>query len=59
MGKIKAKVKKLKKKISKLKKQLKATAPSSKTSNVSPLAPKGGFPKLPVIDGVRFAAGHS
>jgi glutamate N-acetyltransferase/amino-acid N-acetyltransferase len=23
---------------------------------ISPLAPKGGFPKLPVIDGVRFAA---
>lgn len=25
-------------------------------STVSPLAPKGGFPKLPVIDGVRFSA---
>ena len=25
-------------------------------SDISPLAPKGGFPKLPVIDGVRFAA---
>jgi len=24
--------------------------------DISPLAPKGGFPKLPVIDGVRFAA---
>ncbi len=26
------------------------------TTPVSPLAPKGGFPKLPVIDGLRFAA---
>jgi len=59
MGKTKAKVKKLKKTVSKLKKRLKATASSSKTSNVSPLAPKGGFPKLPVIDGVRFAAGQA
>ena len=25
-------------------------------SDISPLAPKSGFPKLPVIDGVRFAA---
>ncbi|MBL4874148.1 MAG: bifunctional glutamate N-acetyltransferase/amino-acid acetyltransferase ArgJ [Rhodobacteraceae bacterium] len=25
-------------------------------SDISPLAPKDGFPKLPVIDGVRFAA---
>jgi len=25
-------------------------------SDISPLAPKGGFPKLPVIEGVRFAA---
>ncbi|MDA0901574.1 MAG: bifunctional ornithine acetyltransferase/N-acetylglutamate synthase, partial [Proteobacteria bacterium] len=24
---------------------------------VSPLAPKGGFPALPRIDGVRFASG--
>jgi glutamate N-acetyltransferase/amino-acid N-acetyltransferase len=53
MGKYKAKVKKLKKKLSKLKKQIKA---SSEASAVSPLAPKAGFPALPVIDGVRFAA---
>ncbi len=53
MGKHKAKVKKLKKKLSKLKKQIKA---SSEASVVSPLAPKAGFPALPVIDGVRFAA---
>ena len=25
-------------------------------SDISPLAPKGGFPKLPIIEGVRFAA---
>ncbi|MBL4750618.1 MAG: bifunctional glutamate N-acetyltransferase/amino-acid acetyltransferase ArgJ [Amylibacter sp.] len=53
MGKYKAKVKKLKKKLSKLKKQIKA---SDGASVVSPLAPKAGFPALPVIGGVRFAA---
>ena len=26
---------------------------------VSPLAPAGGFPKLPVIDGVRYAAAEA
>lgn len=57
MGIDKAKVKKLKKKIAKLKKQLKAA--SFNASNISPLAPKGGFPKMPVIDGVRFAAGQA
>lgn len=28
-------------------------------SDISPLAPKGGFPKLPVINGVRFAAAEA
>lgn len=28
-------------------------------SDISPLAPKGGFPNLPVIDGVRFAAAEA
>ncbi|MBW6416292.1 bifunctional glutamate N-acetyltransferase/amino-acid acetyltransferase ArgJ [Celeribacter sp. PS-C1] len=28
----------------------------AKITHVSPLAPKGGFPELPVIEGVRFAA---
>lgn len=28
----------------------------AKITKVSPLAPKGGFPKLPQIDGVRFSA---
>ncbi|WP_099824926.1 bifunctional glutamate N-acetyltransferase/amino-acid acetyltransferase ArgJ [Oceaniglobus indicus] len=33
------------------------TAAKTKAANpVSPLAPKGGFPALPVIEGVRFAA---
>ena len=57
MSKHKAKVKNLKKKISKLKKKLKAASFSA--GNISPLAPKGGFPKLPVIQGVRFAAGQA
>lgn len=57
MSKHKAKVKNLKKKISKLKKKLKAASFSA--SNISPLVPKGGFPKLPVIQGVRFAAGQA
>ena len=34
----------------------KAAAPAGKVKAVSPLAPRGGFPRLPVIDGVRFAA---
>jgi glutamate N-acetyltransferase/amino-acid N-acetyltransferase len=47
------KVKKLKKKIKKLKKQLKQ---GHSHASVSPLAPKGGFADLPVINGVEFAA---
>ena len=47
------KVKKLKKKIRKLKKRLKQR---HSLASVSPLAPRGGFPDLPVIDGVEFAA---
>ena len=55
--------KKLKKKVKKLKAQLQAmiappsAAPAGKKPlSVSPLAPAGGFPDLPVIEGVRFAA---
>ncbi|MGR3571475.1 bifunctional glutamate N-acetyltransferase/amino-acid acetyltransferase ArgJ [Brevirhabdus sp.] len=33
-----------------------AKSASKSASPVSPLAPKGGFPKLPKIDGVRFAS---
>ncbi len=59
---------KLTKKVSKLKAALRDVrasamdaAPSPASANrtaaaVSPLAPKGGFPDLPVIEGVRFAA---
>jgi len=51
----------LKAKNAKLRKKLKAlkraqTAGSATGNMVSPLAPKGGFPRLPVIDGVTFAA---
>jgi glutamate N-acetyltransferase/amino-acid N-acetyltransferase len=56
----------LKKKLKKLKKQLKAavsttsTAPEVTTGpQVSPLAPASGFPALPVIGGVRFAAAEA
>ena len=33
-----------------------APAPTAKAKIVSPLAPRGGFPRLPVINGVRFAS---
>ncbi len=36
-------------------KKAKAVAAPAKVKLVSPLAPRGGFPRLPVIDGVRFA----
>ncbi len=62
MGKKKT-IRKLRRKLDKLKAQLtgqvaEATAPAKpgkKPLAVSPLAPKGGFPELPVIGGVRFA----
>ncbi|WP_298499130.1 bifunctional glutamate N-acetyltransferase/amino-acid acetyltransferase ArgJ [uncultured Maritimibacter sp.] len=46
--------KKLKKKLKALKAEL--AAARNHKHKVAPLAPKDGFPKLPVIDGVRFAA---
>lgn len=55
----KARAKKLK---AKLKAQVQATAPAAETKPpkaakpVSPLAPTGGFPNLPRIDGAEFAA---
>lgn len=55
----KAKIKKLKKKISKLKIKLKSLNTTADSTGVSPLAPKGGFPKLPVIDGVKFSAAQA
>ncbi len=61
----KAEAKDLRAKLAKLRKRLKdepaadtaATAAPAKAPNpVSPLAPKGGFPALPAIAGVEFAA---
>ena len=47
------KIKKLKRKLKDLRAQVSA---STDTAKVSPLAPKGGFPDIPHIDGVEFAA---
>jgi len=55
-GKLKAKVEKLR---ARLDQRAAAPAPAAKVkaaNPVSPLAPKGGFPALPVIAGVEFAA---
>ncbi len=49
------KIRQLKRQVSRLKAQLRAEKRDVGPA-VSPLAPKGGFPDLPVIDGVRFAA---
>lgn len=58
---LKADLKKLKEKVQKLRKKVRKTAkseapPAKKANPVSPLAPKDGFPALPVIAGVEFAA---
>lgn len=53
MGK-KKKIRKLKEKVAALEAQL--SAAGDHTNSVSPLAPKGGFPHLPVIGGARFSA---
>ena len=56
------KLKKALRKVEKLRKKLKsASAPASaaRTALVSPLAPKNGFPALPVIAGVRFATAQA
>ncbi|GGA18538.1 bifunctional glutamate N-acetyltransferase/amino-acid acetyltransferase ArgJ [Neptunicoccus cionae] len=53
-AKLKRKVSKLKKKVKGLKAELKA---QPALSPVSPLAPTDGFPELPEIGGVTFAAG--
>ncbi|MGL4322105.1 MAG: bifunctional glutamate N-acetyltransferase/amino-acid acetyltransferase ArgJ [Paracoccaceae bacterium] len=57
MGKkeLKAKVKSLKKKLAATEQPAPAKAVKA-TKPVSPLAPKGGFPKLPTIKGASFAA---
>ncbi len=56
MGK-KARIRKLKKKVARLKARL--AAAQTHTFDVSPLAPVGGFPDLPVINGVRFASAQA
>ncbi len=53
MGK-KAEIKRLREKVKRLKRALVAAA--DHTHVVAPLAPKGGFPDLPVIEGVQFSA---
>lgn len=52
---LKKKVKKLKAKLRHLQDAALAPTPAKKTLAISPLAPSGGFPDLPVIEGVRFA----
>jgi len=57
-------IKELQKKLSRLRGKLKAARSEMDTARasapaVSPLAPKGGFPNLPVIDGVDFAAAEA
>jgi glutamate N-acetyltransferase / amino-acid N-acetyltransferase len=59
MGASKAKIKKLKKQVSKLKKKLKMARNCDAGPVISPLAPKAGFPKLPPIAGVQFAAAQA
>ncbi len=55
----KAQIKQLEQKIADLEAQLKAYEAANAAPMVSPLAPKAGFPKLPSIAGVRFAAGQA
>ncbi|GKY86419.1 bifunctional glutamate N-acetyltransferase/amino-acid acetyltransferase ArgJ [Sinisalibacter aestuarii] len=50
----KAKIRKLEKKVAKLKARVREAR--THTHAVSPLAPKDGFPHLPVIGGARFSA---
>jgi glutamate N-acetyltransferase / amino-acid N-acetyltransferase len=56
----KAAVKKLRKQVKKLKGAVEASAePARATPSVSPLAPADGFPALPEVAGVRFAAAEA
>ncbi|MBN2907354.1 MAG: bifunctional glutamate N-acetyltransferase/amino-acid acetyltransferase ArgJ [Rhodobacteraceae bacterium] len=56
--KAKSKLQPLKREVKRLRKELDAvgTAPASPGPTISPLAPAGGFPDLPVIAGAEFAA---
>jgi len=53
------KIKKLRRKVAKLKAKLSAINGMHSDAQISPLAPPGGFPDLPAITGVRFAALNS
>ena len=53
--KLKKKLKRTKQKLRLARQAILAQAPVTKPG-VSPLAPPGGFPRMPVIDGVRFAS---
>ncbi|SIO49046.1 glutamate N-acetyltransferase [Rhodovulum sp. ES.010] len=56
----KAKVKPLKREVKRLRKELQAaTASQRQAPHVSPLAPPGGFPLLPVVRGAAFAAAEA
>ncbi|MCO8143701.1 bifunctional glutamate N-acetyltransferase/amino-acid acetyltransferase ArgJ [Rhodovulum tesquicola] len=58
----KAKVKPLKRELKRLRQELVAAgagAPGARAASVSPLAPAGGFPVLPVIAGAEFAAAEA
>jgi len=60
LGKLEKRAKKWKARAKSLAEELMAlTAPLTKKVIVSPLAPKDGFPKLPQIAGVDFAAGQA
>ena len=52
-------VKKLQGRLKRLRKKLARAEAKQDLPAVSPLAPKAGFPSLPVIQGVRFAAGSA
>ena len=56
IGKLKAKVEKLRSRLDERAATPAAVAKVKASNPVSPLAPKGGFPALPVIAGVEFAA---
>lgn len=56
-----AKVKPLKREVARLRQELEIVAQKvpAKVPTISPLAPAGGFPDLPVIEGVEFAAAEA
>ncbi|KAB7614599.1 bifunctional glutamate N-acetyltransferase/amino-acid acetyltransferase ArgJ [Amylibacter sp. SFDW26] len=59
MSAYKAQIERLEQKIADLEAQLKVQETANIAPKVSPLAPKAGFPELPEIAGVRYAAGQA